>query len=364
MIMLHTLVLLVALAAQTPPQRSPAPAPDEVAVDPVTCWWRTDASAVRVGQTFDVVLTCAFLQTEAARVVADESRLEPAVVQLPPFDVLGGSHAKDVATAGRRFVQYTYQLRLLAENSFSAQIALPALEITYRVESRVSSAESLQGRDLTYLLPPLAIRVLSLVPDTAQDIREAPVATFQDIEGKGSRGTMLRAVGGTLLALAGLMLILTLVNMLRRRRAARPASERVLPPSAVLAGVRRELDAIKAAVLASGWTSDLAGRALAALRIVAAHAAGRPVTQHRVGTIAADGQLLVSGRIGAPTVVSAAVASADDDELRDALTRFAAARYGREERFDARLDDAVDAAIRHVDRLMSSRPWLERVWPR
>ena len=359
--MFHTLAFLVALTTQTP---SRAPAPNEVAVDPVNCWWRGDTSAVRVGQTFDVVLTCAFLQTEAARVIADESRLEPAVVQLPPFDVLGGSRAKDLTTVGRRFVQFTYQLRLLAENSFSAQIALPALEITYRVESRVGAAESLQGRDLTYLLPPLTMRVLSLVPDTAEDIREAPVATFDNIESRGARGTMFRAAGGTLLALAALMLILALVSVFRRRRAARPASERVLPPSAVLAGVRRELEAIKAAVLASGWTSDLAGRALTAVRIVAAHATGRTVTQHRAATAAADGQLVVSGRIGAPTIVSASVASADDDDLRDALTRFAAARYGREERFDARLDDAVDAAIRHVDRLMSRRPWLERLWPR
>jgi hypothetical protein len=172
---------------------------------------------------------------------------------------------------------------------------------------------------------------------------------------------MWRAAGGTLVALGALMLAVTLINVLRRRRAARPAAERALPPAAVLASVRRELDAIRDAVRSAGWTSDLAGRTLAAVRIVAAHASGQPVTQRRAAA-AADGQLLVGGR--APTVVSASAVRVDDEELRDALSRLAAARYGREERFDARLDDSLDAAIRHADRLMADRPFLERLWPR
>src|SRR5687767_10578022 len=127
-----------------------------VEVDPITCWWRSTANAIRVGETFTVILTCSVLQTEAARVIADESRLDPTAVQLPPFEVLGGTHAKDITTAGRRFFQYEYQVRVIAENVFASTAMLPAVEISYKVESRVQTGDSVAGRDQAYALPPLA----------------------------------------------------------------------------------------------------------------------------------------------------------------------------------------------------------------
>jgi hypothetical protein len=342
----------------------------EVEVEPVTCWWRTTATSVRVGEPFTVILTCSLLQTEAARVIADESRLEPSVVQLPPFEVVGGSRAKDLTTAGRRFVQFEYQLRVIAENVFASEAALSPIELTYRVESRVAGGDSVAGRDLSYALPRLTMRVLSLVPDTADDIREAPVTTFGEIEAESSRATMLRVAAGVIAALGVLLLILAVISALRRRHAARPPAERALPGTVVLRGVRRELDDIRDAVRASGWTADLAGRALAVARIAAAYATGRPVTQKRAHTAAApssrttDGELFISTRLGAPALVSAAVATTEDEELRDALARFAASRYGREARFDATLDEALEVTIRRANRLAAERPLREKLWPR
>jgi hypothetical protein len=369
-----------------------------VEVDPITCWWRSTANAVRAGETFTVILTCSVLQTEAARVIADESRLDPTVVQLPPFEVLGGTHAKDIITAGRRFFQYEYQVRVIAENVFASTATLPALEISYKVESRVETGESVAGRDQTYALPALAVRVLSVVPDTATDIREAPVATFTELEDIAFRGTLLRVVAWVLLALGGLMLALALVGLMRRRAVDSPRS-RLLPDAMILQGVRRELVAIRDQTR-GGWTSDLAGRALAALRIVAAYALGHPVTQQvrkrrapkvsdgratkvperrattsvvarakdRADEVVAgdgDGQLMIDGRFGTSAMVSATVtAEHAQDELREALARFAAARYGRDGTFDAKLDDGLETGIRTVDRLIARRPALERLWPR
>jgi hypothetical protein len=54
------------------------PATVNVEVEPVTCWWRTSTSSVRVGQPFDVVLTCAALETEATKAVIDRGRLAAA----------------------------------------------------------------------------------------------------------------------------------------------------------------------------------------------------------------------------------------------------------------------------------------------
>ena len=346
-------------ALQAPTER------DKVEVEPVTCWWRTSAAAVRVGESFDVVLTCSLLQTEAARAIADESRLEPSVVQLPPFEVIGGARAKDVMTATRRFVQVEYRLRAIAENVFAAQVAVPPLEISYRVEARVSGGEALAGRDLTYALPPLTMRVLSLVPDTAGDIREAPIATFAEIESGDARGTMYRVAAGIAFVLGALMLVIAIAGAVRGRRASRHMPPRTLAAAAVLTRVRRELAEIQDEVRASAWTSDLAGRALAAVRIVAAYATGRPVTQRPTvidSTQTSGGEIVITRRAGAAAAVSAAVATVEDDELRDALARFSAAQYGREEIFDTRLDEALAAVVLRTDRLIAERPWREKLW--
>src|SRR4051794_12638830 len=73
-----------------------------VQTDPLQCWWRISAGAVRVGEPFTVVLTCAVLETDAATVVVDQTRLEPSVVQFAPYEVLGGSHGADLRTDQRR----------------------------------------------------------------------------------------------------------------------------------------------------------------------------------------------------------------------------------------------------------------------
>src|SRR6059036_279956 len=101
-----------------------AAAAQTVQTDPLQCWWRTSAGAVRVGEPFTLVLTCAVLESDAATVVVDQSRLEPSVVQFAPFEVLGGSHGADLRTDLRRFFQYEYRLRLIAENLFGRDAAL------------------------------------------------------------------------------------------------------------------------------------------------------------------------------------------------------------------------------------------------
>ena len=42
--------------------------------DPLQCWWRTSAGAIRIGEQFSIVLTCAVLETDAATVVVDQDR--------------------------------------------------------------------------------------------------------------------------------------------------------------------------------------------------------------------------------------------------------------------------------------------------
>src|SRR4051812_34477750 len=99
------------LAAQAAPPAEPSV--DLVDADPIKCWWRTSASSVRVGEPFTVVLTCAVVENDMTKVVPDQSRLEPSVMQFPPFEVVGGSRSPDIFSSQRRFFQYQYQLRLI-----------------------------------------------------------------------------------------------------------------------------------------------------------------------------------------------------------------------------------------------------------
>src|SRR3954467_383734 len=167
-------VLLAALPAAAGAQN--------VQTDPLQCWWRTSAGAIRVGQPFNLVLTCAVLETDTATVAVDQTRLEPSVVQFAPFEVLGGSHGADLRTEQRRFFQYEYRLRLIADGMFGKDVALPDTKISYKIQSKVGQKTSVQGRDQSYVLPAQSVRVLSLVPGDAADIRDTSASeTFGDI---------------------------------------------------------------------------------------------------------------------------------------------------------------------------------------
>src|SRR6186997_277500 len=204
------LISAVPVAAQT--------GTDMVEVEPITCWWRTSTSAVRTGESFGLTLTCAVVETEANKVVADFSKLDPTVVQLPPFEVLGGgARAGDLVTPGKRFFQYDYRLRLIAEDAFGNDVTIPPLEVSYRIESKVAGGDTTQGRDQSYSLPRASVRLISLVPDDTSDIREAPAAQFGAIENRDSRANLMQTVAGVLFGLAGVVAIVMLIGMLRRK---------------------------------------------------------------------------------------------------------------------------------------------------
>jgi hypothetical protein len=356
------------LAAQT----------ERVEAEPIACWWRTSAGAVRIGEPFEAVVTCSLLETEGVRAIVDDSRLDPAILQLPPFEVIGGRRAKDVITAGRRFSQYEYRLQIIAENAFGRDVSLPALQLNYRVENRVPSAasgvlEAIQGREFTYALPSISIRVLSLVPNDATDIRETPVASFDRIADRAFRGTVLRVSAVIAFVVAALVAGVALLGLARRRQARAAIPGRILSDSAILDSVGRELAAVQQESRESGWNPSLAGRALTALRIAAAYASGRPVSQQAGGTNGtAPGQLAVNGRrkgtaFVSGTVTAEGVGSGSHEALRDGLARFTAARYGRDGRLDgSKLDEALGEGITIVEQLAAERkPSLrERLWMR
>jgi hypothetical protein len=190
-------------------------------VDPsdlIRCWRRTTASAVRVGEHFTLVLTCAFLDSGSTIVVPDETKLDAATVPVAPFEVLATRRAADVKSADHRFLQVEYDLRLIDEGLFGQDVNLPEIPLDYRVQTRVESGTLSEGIAQVYVLPPQPVRLLSLVPAGASDIRDASARTFRELEAASLRARMLVTGGGVLIGLAAL---LAAAGVFRSRAAAR-----------------------------------------------------------------------------------------------------------------------------------------------
>ena len=373
-------------AAQTPTET--------VQTDPIRCWWRTSASAVRVGQPFSVILTCAVVETDAITVVPNQADLDPNAIQLPPFDVIGGSHATDLRTGDHRFFQYEYRVRLVNEDMFGQDVPLPELKISYRVRSRVD-ADAVEGRDQIYMLPETSVRVLSLVPADATDIRDASVDTFDTIGRRLSRANLLRLVGGVLIGFAALAALAAVVRLAGGTRAKKAAPRSLVSDGAILREVGRELAAIQHARRDGGWTPDMVARLLTALRIISGYALGFPATA-TAGTPAgndgavAAGQLSLRGRglrggeVTVPGWVTPNIIAQQLgrlpmpsgprppkprtsvlkvlESLEAAMVRLTNAHYGRDSAGgpvdDAALDETLALASRALRRLK-----IEQAWP-
>jgi hypothetical protein len=358
------IVLLLALpclvSAQTAQQQN-------MEVDPVQCWWRTSTPSVRVGEQFTIHLTCAALETDAATAVIDRSRLGAASVQFPPFEVTGGTQSADYVTASRRFMQYHYNLRLIAEDFFGSDIVIPAMTIAYRIESRVQSDAAVQGREQNYEMPAITMRINALVASDARHIREPAVPGLDEIAAREFRARMFRLVATILFGIAALTLVVALLGWLRaKRKSELSAARHFVPHRTVLAGVRRELRDVQQQTRSGGWSLDAIARALAATRLAASYLSGQTVTQSEVqqtsaGQLGFDRGLLGRRRIGvsAATTGRAVRGHAAAPDLDDALTAMTAARYGRGQTYDgAVLDEALAIALRATDRAAARHTWI------
>lgn len=365
--------------------------------NPITCWWRTDRRAVHVGEQFTLALTCGVIETAEVRVLADPDRLAPAALDLTPFEVMGGTRHKDIQAPPWRYFQYSYTLRLFGDEFFGQDVDIPSIPITYSVES--SGVTGARGRDQLYLLPPLPVRMLSLVPRTATDIQEVSPDTFGDIDRRMVRATGELAAAGVLFAFAAVFAGVAVVRIARARLVRVAAEPRLLSSAAVLRGCIREVVRVKSETEHSGWTDDLIARSLAVFRIAGTLALGRPLAQRVVdGSVATrEGQLtirkgplsteraLISGATTAAAVAARLAAENGGtmpgppsrqprwggmdprvqmplEELNESLRVFAAARYSRSADLDASaLDAALDTGTRALRRLCAMIQWPARI---
>ena len=372
--------------AQSP--GSPIPDPgSRMAVDPIRCWRQTTAGAVTIGEAFTVTLTCAVFESQDAQVVPDESRLNVASIQMAPFEILGGSHPPDVRRGSRRFFQYDYQLRIISRDAIGQDINVPGLTIAYRIHSRVGAAAKLEGRDLSYVLPPLPIKVLSLVPADAADIRDASEASLTTVESLRSRSGMFEAVAIALGLFAGIMAVLALVPLARRARSTTDVARNVTPDRAIVAAAASALSEVQSRAAGEGWTDEAIASALSSMRLIAAAAINHPISQKPLppggaipegrlrvdygllrraaatvsSAVTTDDLLRVSGSNGAGTLTR----TQQIEGLRGSLAMLTAASYRRTpERDAASLDDAVRHAISVANDIAGQRRWPGKKWRR
>jgi hypothetical protein len=323
-------------------------------------------------------------EADNAQVVPDESRLNVASIQMAPFEILGGSHPPDVHRGSRRFFQYDYQVRIIGPDAIGEDVNVPPLIISYRIHSRVGAAATLEGRDLSYVLPMIPIKVLSLVPNDASDIRDASEASLAAVDSLRFRSSLFRVLTITFGALAAIMIVLALLPLARTSSVATNAERDRIPDRAVLASVVADLAGVQKRVAADGWTDDTVARALASTRLVAAAAIQRPVSQKVIAgsTAVPEGRLLVQHGTIKPVRVTVSSAVTPDDisralargdgfsatrrdqleGLQSAINVMTLALYGKEPARDA---SALDEAVRHAasvaKHIAQERSWLSRL---
>ena len=378
-------VVSVVVNAQTPPTQN-------VTLAPIQCWTRASSNAVRVGELFTLVLTCAVVETQSTTVVPDQSRLDPGALQVPPFEVVSGTQAPDLRTRTHRYFQYEYQLRFIGEQ-IGGDLDVPGPTINYRVQSRVQGNDAVESRERQYVLPSTRVRIASLVPLSANDIHDELPETFRQIEDRRFRANVLRIVSWVLFAVGALVFLWALAALFGRRRKESSARRLLVPEAAVLAAAARELASVRRQRQVDGWTSDLAARALTPLRIAASYATGRPVAQTatrgqtppgRLPTpitstdrgltpSISSGQIVASSWFPRPRKVYVSGAGApveadlkvrphtvrlDTPGLGDAIATLSAAAYGRTMPPDSDLDEALDAGARGIrDVARRYTPW-------
>lgn len=374
---LALVIVTVAASYAQPARHEQGSTPEQKVqgVEPIRCWRQATSGAVTIGESFRVVLTCAVFESADAQVIPDESRLNVASIQMAPFEIVGGSHPPDVRRGFRRFLQYEYDVRIISRDAIGQDVNIPALTISYRIHSRVGAAAKLEGRDLSYVLPAMPIKVLSLVPADATDIRDASEASLGAVDALRSRSRMFELLAIALGALALAMALYAVVPMARRRTTAATVDRDLVPERAVLAAAAASLRDAQSRAAADRWTDDVLASALSAVRVIAAVAAGRPLSRK---PLAADGttpeaRLRVDHGLMRRTAVgvSSAVTPQDldgvarFDGLRSALVLLTAALYRREPERDATaLGDAVRDAGDAAARLASERGWVKSLWAR
>ena len=264
------------------------------------------------------------------------------------------------------FFSTEYQLRIISRDAIGHDVNIPPLPISYRIHSRVGAAATLEGRDLSYVMPMMPIKVLSLVPADAADIRDASEASLGAVDSLRFRASLFRVLTLAFAALATAMAVLALVPLSRSRAASGGDERGRIPDRTIVDGAAGELRSLQSRTAAEGWNDETVARALASMRLIAAAAIDQAISQKplRSDGVVPDGRLLVRhGFLRKTLATVSSAATADDmaraqstdgssttrqqqlEGLRSGLLALTTALYRQE---PVRDPPALDEAVRHA----------------
>jgi hypothetical protein len=344
-------LLLAAWAAVLGTDAAAQPTPQQ---EPVQCWWRASAGAVRVAEPFTLLLTCSIAESDQQHVIIDQAKLAPEAISLSPFEVIGGGSLVESRSGGQWFFQRLYRVRILTD-AVGEDVPLPPVVVTYQLETESSAGGRTGGIERRHELPTLPMRVVSLVPAGADDIREAAIDTFEDVDEALFGASVYSAAGLVLMGVGTIGLVVALATGFKGRQM-KDSGPGFPEERLILRHVGRELEDIHERRTRERWTPDLVARALAAIRVVASYLSRRPPSMRPIEPQARvpDGGLIYSDKHGRRTLIVSSLTAAalgrapgqTSDEVRDALATFTRAHYGRGDPADAGpLDAGMDAAL-------------------
>ena len=119
-----------------------------------------------------LTLTCGVIETTASR--SCPGRQPARAGGASAGAVRGGQRApahEDIEVPPWRYFQYEYTVRLLGDGFFGQDVAIP--DAMSPIAYNMPAPARRRGREQTYVLPPLPMRIVSLVPRKATDIRDA-----------------------------------------------------------------------------------------------------------------------------------------------------------------------------------------------
>lgn len=347
------------------------------AIEAIKCWWKTDKSVVRIGEKFEVILTCQIVETDLEKAVPQESDLEPSVISLAPYTSIGGMRHPDIHRKNLRFFQYQYDLKLMGEGFFGKEVPVPPLEIKYRIDRKVQQ-ENINTKENIYRLPELPMKVSSLVPKDAKDIRDSSHKTFSVVK-------ELRFKAVVSFILAGLFLVVPLAIMFLPLWRAILVWKRssfngtLFGNTALLRRILSELKQAQSLRIKDGWNGELVGRVTTIFRIAGAIALSMNVSQlsEKFEKKGLEGQLklrkgllwskkvmissdLTPEAMKAKANVSTLMNDQWNREFIDVFQVFNDARYGSEELDESRLDASLVHCINLVKKLRYRHFWFVR----
>ena len=347
----------------------------EQAVEAIKCWWKTDKSTVRIGEKFEVILTCQVVETDLEKAVPQEGDLEPSVISFAPYVSIGGARHPDIRRKNLRFFQYQYDLKLIGEDFFGKEVPIPSLEIKYRVDRKVQQ-ENINTKENIYRLPELPMKISSLVPKNNKDIRDSNPKTFgviKELRFKSSVGFIL----------AGLFLVLPLAIMFLpfwravlvwRRRS---SNGTLFRNTTLLRRILSELKYTKSLRSKNGWNGEVVGKITTVCRIAGAIALSRNVNQlsEKFEEKGLEGQLklrkgwlwpkkvMISSSLTPETMranVSTLLNNRWTNEFIDVFEVFNDARYSSDKLNEVQLDAALIRCMNLIKKLRYRQFWFVR----